>query len=44
MDSILEKTTRLDQEARGVGIKINIVKTKVIRINARNQDVKRLRA
>ena len=35
---IQEKTTRLDEEARRVGLKINKEKTKVIRINKRNQE------
>ena len=40
---IQDKTTRLDQEARRVGLKINIDKAKVMRINTRNQDAIKLR-
>ena len=32
-----EKTSRMDREAKRVGLKINLDKTKVIRINAKNQ-------
>ena len=35
---IQNKTTRLDAEARRVGLKINKEKTKAMRINARNQE------
>ena len=35
---IQDKTTRLDEEARRVGLKINGEKTKTMRINARNQE------
>ena len=35
---IQDKTTRLDEETRWVGLKINNKKTKAIRINARNQE------
>ena len=40
---IQDKTTRLDQEARRVGLNINIDKTKVMRINSRNKDAIKLR-
>ena len=32
-----EKTSRMDMEAKRVGLKINLDKTNVIRINAKNQ-------
>ena len=35
---IQDKTTRLEEEARRVGLKINEEKTKTMRINARNQE------
>ena len=35
---IQNKTTKLEEEARRAGLKVNIEKTKTIRINARNQD------
>ena len=35
---IQDKTTRLDEEARRVGLRINKEKTKAMRINARNQE------
>ena len=35
---IQDKTTRLDEEARRVGLKINKEKTKAMRINAKNQE------
>ena len=35
---IQDTTSRLDEEARRVRLKINIEKTKVVRINARNQE------
>ena len=35
---IQDKTTRLDEETRRVGLKINNEKTKAMRINARNQE------
>ena len=38
-----DKTTRQDQEARIFGLKINIDKTREMRINARNQDAIKLR-
>ena len=34
---IQDKTTRLDEESRRMGLKINKEKTKAMRINARNQ-------
>ena len=35
---IQDKTRRLDEEVRRVGLKINKEKTKAMRINARNQE------
>ena len=35
---IKDKTRRLDEEVRRVGLKINKEKTKAMRINARNQE------
>ena len=34
-----DKTTRMDEETRRVGLKINVKKTKAIRINKRNQEM-----
>ncbi len=35
---IQEKTTRLNEEAKRVGLKVNVDKTKIMRINAKYQD------
>ena len=35
---IQDKTARMGDEARRVGLKINMDKTKVMRINAKNQE------
>ena len=32
------KTARIDREAKRVGLKINVDKTKVMKINAKNQE------
>ena len=36
---IQDKTAGMDDEARRVGLKITIEKTKVMRINAKNQEI-----
>ena len=35
---IQDKTTKLEEEAKRVGLKVGTEKTKVMRINTRNQD------